>query len=145
MANILYFGWFTKLTSFIFCDGKHQVLSFFSGLYNLKFRPPGETRETTEAPKATKFTSTERQATATGTQAPSESTTGTESHLTSHATHAYTPGSSAATETPVSDEFEPSATVGTTPMPSTFAGKLQDSDLCDRQLPHLRPNVTYNV
>ena len=139
MANILSFGWFTKLTSFNFCDGKHQLLSLFSGLYSLKFCPPGETRETTEVPKATKFTSSERLATSTGTQASSESTTGTESHVTSHATHAYTPVTTAATETPVSDEFGPSSTVGTTPMPSTFAGKLQDSELCDRQLPLLRP------
>jgi len=84
----------------------------------------GETRETTEAPKATKFTSTEGQAATTGTQASSESTSVTEGHVTSHATHAYTSGTSVATETPLSDEFQPSSTVGTTPMPSTFAAPV---------------------
>ena len=96
---------------------------FSKFILSFKFRLLGETRETTEAPKATTFTSTERQATTTGTQASSESTSATEGHLTSHATHAYTPGTNAATETPLSDEFGPSSTVGTTPMPSTFAGK----------------------
>ena len=92
---------------------------------NFKFRLLGETRETTEAPKATKFTSTERQATTTGTQASFKPASATESHLTSHTTQAYTPGTSGATESPVEDELQHSSTVGTTPMPSTFAGKAQ--------------------
>ncbi|KAL9971012.1 hypothetical protein ACROYT_G023488 [Oculina patagonica] len=82
----------------------------------------GDTRETTEAPKTTKFTSTERQETTSGTQAASESTSVTEGHVTGHATHAS--GTSAGTETPLSDEYQPSSTVGTTPMPSTFAAPV---------------------
>jgi len=98
--------------------------SIFFSKFILKFCLLGETRESTEAPKATKFTATQTQATTTGTQASAEATSATEGHVTSHATHAYTPGTSAATETPLSDEFQPSSTLGTTPMPSTFAGKL---------------------
>ncbi|KAJ7393209.1 Semaphorin-5A [Desmophyllum pertusum] len=84
----------------------------------------GDTRETTEAPKTTKFTSTERQEATAGTQASSESASATEGHVTGHTTHAYAPGTSAATETPLSDEYQTSTTVGTTPMPSTFAAPV---------------------
>ena len=58
-----------------------------------------------------------------GTHAISKATSATEGHVTSHVTQAYSQGTSAATETPSSDELQESSSVGTTPMPATFAGK----------------------
>ena len=58
-----------------------------------------------------------------GSHAISKATSATEGHVTSHATQAYSQGTSAATETPSSDELQESSSVGTTPMPATFAGK----------------------